>query len=145
MDQISTVVPIISISAVAPFINIYQLRLCRDDFVYVFGQWETLLHCNVTSHWQGAYTKWSLIKAGTCNCIHCFMHDIINHPCHKFNGNLTKQQLKSGHRCVITDHYFLFISFFFLLYLFLTFNYLFNFKVITYPCPKHNAESANLY
>ena len=24
------------------------------------SQWETMLHCNVVSHWLGAYTKWSL-------------------------------------------------------------------------------------
>ena len=24
-------------------------------------QWETTLHCNVVSHWMGAYAKWSLV------------------------------------------------------------------------------------
>ena len=32
----------------------------RDHFVYPPSQWETTLHCNVVSHWLGAYTKWSL-------------------------------------------------------------------------------------
>ena len=32
----------------------------RDHFVYVPSQWETMLHCNVGSHWLGACTKWSL-------------------------------------------------------------------------------------
>ena len=32
----------------------------RDHFVNVLSQWETTLHCNVVSHWLGAYTKWSL-------------------------------------------------------------------------------------
>ena len=32
----------------------------RDHFVYAPNQWETTLHCNVVSHWLGAYTKWSL-------------------------------------------------------------------------------------
>ena len=32
----------------------------RDDFVYAASQWETTLHCNVVSHWLGAYTKCSL-------------------------------------------------------------------------------------
>ena len=32
----------------------------RDHFVYAPIQWETVLHCNVVSHWLGAYTKWSL-------------------------------------------------------------------------------------
>ena len=31
----------------------------RDRFVYVPGQWETMLHCNIVSHWLGAYKKWS--------------------------------------------------------------------------------------
>ena len=32
----------------------------RDHFVYAPSHWETMLHCNVVSHWLGAYTKWSL-------------------------------------------------------------------------------------
>ena len=32
----------------------------RDNFVYVRLQWGVTLHCNVFSHWFGAYTKWSL-------------------------------------------------------------------------------------
>ena len=32
----------------------------RGHFVYAPDQWETMLHCNVVSHWLGAYTKWSL-------------------------------------------------------------------------------------
>ena len=32
----------------------------RDHFVYEPSQWETVLHCNVASHWLGTYTKWSL-------------------------------------------------------------------------------------
>ena len=31
----------------------------RDHFVYAPNQWETTLHCNVTSDWLGAYTKWA--------------------------------------------------------------------------------------
>ena len=30
----------------------------RDHFVYAPSQWETMLHCNVVSHWLGACTKW---------------------------------------------------------------------------------------
>ena len=29
-------------------------------FVCAPSQWETTLHCNVVSHWQGAYTEWFL-------------------------------------------------------------------------------------
>ena len=32
----------------------------KQHFVYVPSQWKTTLHCNVVSHWLGAYTKWSL-------------------------------------------------------------------------------------
>ena len=31
----------------------------RDHFVNAPSQWEMTLHCNVISHWLGAYTKWS--------------------------------------------------------------------------------------
>ena len=34
--------------------------IIRDDCVYVPSQWEMTLHCNVISHWLGAYTKSSL-------------------------------------------------------------------------------------
>ena len=34
--------------------------LNRDHFVYAPSQWEMTLQCNVTSHWLGEYTKWSL-------------------------------------------------------------------------------------
>ena len=42
--------------------------LCRDGFVYAPSQWETTLHCNVVSHWLGAYTKWSPFMA-YCNTV----------------------------------------------------------------------------
>ena len=35
-----------------------------DHFVYATSQWEVTLHCNVASHWPGAYTKWFLILLG---------------------------------------------------------------------------------
>ena len=35
--------------------------LSRDHFVNASSQWEMTLHCNVISHWLGAYTKWSLV------------------------------------------------------------------------------------
>ena len=31
-----------------------------DHSVYASSQWETMLQCNIVSHWLGAYTKWSL-------------------------------------------------------------------------------------
>ena len=36
------------------------ITTCRDHFVNAPSQWETTLHCNIISHWLGAYTKWSL-------------------------------------------------------------------------------------
>ena len=33
---------------------------CRDHFGCAPSQWETILLCNVISHWLGAYIKWSL-------------------------------------------------------------------------------------
>ena len=35
------------------------IPLNMDHFVYAFNQWGATLHCNVVSHWLGAYTKWS--------------------------------------------------------------------------------------
>ena len=35
---------------------------CWDQFVNVTIQWETKLHCNVVSHWLGAYKKLSLSR-----------------------------------------------------------------------------------
>ena len=32
----------------------------RDNFVFAPTQWETMLHCNVVSHWLGAHVKWPL-------------------------------------------------------------------------------------
>ena len=41
----------------------WQPKSCmtRDDYVYGSCQWEATLQCNVISHWQGAYSKWSLM------------------------------------------------------------------------------------
>ena len=43
--------------------NLFQTIIyhdSRDHFVSAPSQWETTLHCNVVSHWLGAYTKWFL-------------------------------------------------------------------------------------
>ena len=42
------------------YTKIHFVWICRDHFVYGSNQWEITLHCNVFSHWLGAYTKWSL-------------------------------------------------------------------------------------
>ena len=33
---------------------------CKRKVLHAPRQWQTALHCNVVSHWLGAYTKWSL-------------------------------------------------------------------------------------
>ena len=38
----------------------YSHVTSRDHFVNAPSQWEMTLHCNLVSHWLGAYTKWSL-------------------------------------------------------------------------------------
>ena len=47
---------------------IFQPHWHSNHFVYVPSQWEMTLHCNVVSHWLGAYTKWSLLAGGNKSC-----------------------------------------------------------------------------
>ena len=49
---------------------------CRDQFVNVTSQWETTWHCNVVSHWLGAYIKLSLklnVMYSTLHRIYCWL------------------------------------------------------------------------
>ena len=41
-------------------LHLKLINVFRDYFVNGPSQWETTLHCNIVSHWLGAYTKWSL-------------------------------------------------------------------------------------
>ena len=42
-------------------LNIWYIVLhIKDHFVHALSQWDMVLHCNIISHWLGAYTKWSL-------------------------------------------------------------------------------------
>ena len=41
--------------------TVSMMRMRRNHFMYAPSQWEMMLHCNVISHWLGAYTKWSLM------------------------------------------------------------------------------------
>ena len=53
------------------FISRKQRKNTRDHFVHAPSQWEMTLHCNVISHWLGAYTKWSLVHIpGIILCMH---------------------------------------------------------------------------
>ena len=45
--------------------------LTRDYSVHAPSQWETTLHCNVVSHWLGAYTNWSLLTK-----VYCLSYDL---------------------------------------------------------------------
>ena len=47
-------------------------------FVNASSQWETTLHCNVVSHWLGAFTKWSLVFG------YFLWGVMITYPCHKY-------------------------------------------------------------
>ena len=37
-----------------------KLSAKRDQSVHALNQWEMTLHCNIVSHWLGAYAIWSL-------------------------------------------------------------------------------------
>ena len=47
----------ISVWRICP--NQERCGIIRVHFVNVPSQWEATLHCNVVSHWLGAFTKWS--------------------------------------------------------------------------------------
>ena len=49
-----------TISMIATMLCIILRQVHRDRSVHAPSQWETMLQCNVVSHWLGAYTKWSL-------------------------------------------------------------------------------------
>ena len=46
--------------------TIYHLHYPRDLSRYAPSPWETSLHCNVISHWLGAYLDWSLQVYRSC-------------------------------------------------------------------------------
>ena len=43
-------------SSLIGWVRTQQVIMYR--FVYASSQWDTTLHCNVVSHWLGAYTNW---------------------------------------------------------------------------------------
>ena len=53
---------------------------------------------------QPPFTYWDY---STSNHIHCFLWDVMTHPCRIFNGGLAKPPLRSCHEWVITFHSFL--------------------------------------
>ena len=74
-----------------------QFESFRDHFVNAPSQWKTTLHCNVVSHWSGAYTKWSMCFYSSCInlvnllmmcclrtcifCIYVFLNDLLMMRC----------------------------------------------------------------
>ena len=51
----------------SPVVNgLRNFVISRDFFVYAPSQWETMLQCNIVSHWLGAYTKRSLDIMTSC-------------------------------------------------------------------------------
>ena len=40
----------------------------RNHADYLLSQWETMLHCNVFSHWLSPYPEWPLQRGNVCHC-----------------------------------------------------------------------------
>ena len=63
----------------------------NDYFVYVPSQWQTMLHCNVVSHWLSAYTKWSLLpRQWWLPVLNTLIADVMQCSCF-FSDNNTHQ------------------------------------------------------
>ena len=67
LDQFLSKVPLYLAENCWVLIRNFRRAVVRQDYDinrnhcgYTSCQWETTLHCNVVSHWLGAYTKWSL-------------------------------------------------------------------------------------
>ena len=48
--------------------RVFRAHYKQRKVGYASSQWESTLHCNVVSHWLGAYTKWTLYK-----CVSLYM------------------------------------------------------------------------
>ena len=57
----------------------------KDRFVYAPSQWETTLHCNVVSHWLGAYKNSPCMVMGDVMAI---LPPIISPVWGEFTGDL---------------------------------------------------------
>ena len=69
----------------------------RVHFVYAPSQWETTLHCNVVSHWLGAYTKWSLLSWKTS--IHTHVQQSGHDICLARTGSPPHQRFLPQFKC----------------------------------------------
>ena len=66
-----------------PVIEVWWYRY-RDHFVHAPSQWQMTLQCNISSHWLGAYTKWSLSHhwlwlSQSCHLIHQVQWNLIKY------------------------------------------------------------------
>ena len=61
VDHRLQVSPRIFIYGLVLWLELAVSNLLQGSFVNVPSQWEMTLHCNVVSHWLGAYTTWSLL------------------------------------------------------------------------------------
>ena len=53
-------IQVMSLSTLRTESNVHSYTSCRDHFMNAPSQWETILQCNIISHWLGTFTKWSL-------------------------------------------------------------------------------------
>ena len=78
---------------------VWELSFYRDCFVHAPSQWETMLQCNVVSHWLGACTKlsrlyylwsWYVISSEVYVMCSCWCLVGMLRPCiPEFHGNKT--------------------------------------------------------
>ena len=69
----------------------------RDHVEHVPSQWETTLHCNVVSHWLGAYTKRSLICLHFLSFLNSYVTQITEIPPYmNADSHATNQSITSS-------------------------------------------------
>ena len=69
-----------------PCLSLCPHSISRDHFVYAPSQWETMLQCNVVSHWLGTFTK----------CPHSISRDHFVHASSQWETTL---------RCNVVSHW----------------------------------------
>ena len=73
--------PYIEMALSDGFIESFSPWSAYAGIMYAPNQWETTLQCNVVSHWQGAYTKWSLHMWDTSIVIFSYKYKISLRKC----------------------------------------------------------------
>ena len=82
------------------------IGLTRDHFEHAPSQLETRLHCNVISHWLGAYTKWSLFNRKLNEQNQVLFH---RRCCTKYKNWMKRKY--GVHSCTFLNHFMLVDSF----------------------------------